>query len=233
MGYEKSPQVEFPGPVFPFAAGIIDIFDMTEENPYRIELWETAWSRFEALTCCPSVRWKIWMRLRFIRQRTDAFRRRAGRTAARIKKRRKQYAKNCGNRAIRAHRIETQIKKIGESAQGVWQCSQSGESFVRIFLSARRSPFWNFSIRKRRQFFWMSHSIVGDGERETEFRESMTGRLEKGYILPGQARFVPEKEIAGSCRSIGQCHSPRWMQRATCLSRIAGLKSRCAKHAVL
>ena len=24
---------------FPFGGGIIDIFDMTEENPYRIELW--------------------------------------------------------------------------------------------------------------------------------------------------------------------------------------------------
>lgn len=33
---------------------------------------------------------------------------------------------------------------------------------------------------------------------ETEFRESMTGRLEKGYILPGQAQLLyPEKEIAG------------------------------------
>ena len=38
MGYEKSPQVEEPGQ-FSIRGGIIDIFDMTEENPYRIELW--------------------------------------------------------------------------------------------------------------------------------------------------------------------------------------------------
>ena len=38
MGYEKCPQVEEPGQ-FSIRGGIIDIFDMTEENPYRIELW--------------------------------------------------------------------------------------------------------------------------------------------------------------------------------------------------
>lgn len=38
MGYEKNYQVEAPGQ-FGIRGGIIDIFDLTEENPYRIELW--------------------------------------------------------------------------------------------------------------------------------------------------------------------------------------------------
>ena len=38
MGYEKSYQVESPGQ-FSIRGGIVDIFDLTEENPYRIELW--------------------------------------------------------------------------------------------------------------------------------------------------------------------------------------------------
>ena len=38
MGYEKNYQVEAPGQ-FSIRGGIIDIFDLTEENPYRIELW--------------------------------------------------------------------------------------------------------------------------------------------------------------------------------------------------
>ncbi|MGN1146406.1 MAG: transcription-repair coupling factor, partial [Acetatifactor sp.] len=38
MGYEKSYQVESPGQ-FSVRGGIVDIFDLTEENPYRIELW--------------------------------------------------------------------------------------------------------------------------------------------------------------------------------------------------
>lgn len=38
MGYEKTYQVEAPGQ-FAIRGGILDIFDLTEENPYRIELW--------------------------------------------------------------------------------------------------------------------------------------------------------------------------------------------------
>ena len=38
MGYEKNYQVEAPGQ-FSIRGGILDIFDLTEENPYRIELW--------------------------------------------------------------------------------------------------------------------------------------------------------------------------------------------------
>ena len=38
MGYEKNYQVEAPGQ-FSIRGGIVDILDLTEENPYRIELW--------------------------------------------------------------------------------------------------------------------------------------------------------------------------------------------------
>ncbi len=38
MGYERSYQVEAPGQ-FSVRGGILDVFDLTEENPYRIELW--------------------------------------------------------------------------------------------------------------------------------------------------------------------------------------------------
>ena len=38
MGYEKCYQVENPGQ-FSVRGGIVDVFDLTEENPYRMELW--------------------------------------------------------------------------------------------------------------------------------------------------------------------------------------------------
>ena len=38
MGYQNVHQVEEPGQ-FSIRGGIIDVFDLTEENPYRIELW--------------------------------------------------------------------------------------------------------------------------------------------------------------------------------------------------
>ena len=37
LGYERCDQVEEPGQ-FSIRGGIVDIFDLTEENPYRIEL---------------------------------------------------------------------------------------------------------------------------------------------------------------------------------------------------
>ena len=38
MGYTRNYQVEEPGQ-FSIRGGIVDVFDLTEENPYRIELW--------------------------------------------------------------------------------------------------------------------------------------------------------------------------------------------------
>ena len=38
MGYERAAQVEASGQ-FSVRGGIIDIFPLTEENPWRIELW--------------------------------------------------------------------------------------------------------------------------------------------------------------------------------------------------
>ena len=38
LGYERTTQVEVPGQ-FSIRGGIMDIFPLTEENPWRIELW--------------------------------------------------------------------------------------------------------------------------------------------------------------------------------------------------
>lgn len=40
MGYERCAQVEFGGQ-FAVRGGIIDVYPLTAENPYRIELWDT------------------------------------------------------------------------------------------------------------------------------------------------------------------------------------------------
>lgn len=40
MGYERCAQVECPGQ-FAVRGGILDVYTLTDENPYRIELWDT------------------------------------------------------------------------------------------------------------------------------------------------------------------------------------------------
>ena len=49
LGYERVGQVEMPGQ-FSVRGGIVDIYSLTEENPWRIELWEMKWILSEALT---------------------------------------------------------------------------------------------------------------------------------------------------------------------------------------
>ncbi len=39
LGYERTGQVEAPGQ-FAIRGGIVDIYDLTEENPWRVELWD-------------------------------------------------------------------------------------------------------------------------------------------------------------------------------------------------
>ena len=57
-GLRKTYQVEEPGQ-FSIRGGIIDIYDLTEENPYRIELWgDEVESRSVGLMYSASVRWK-------------------------------------------------------------------------------------------------------------------------------------------------------------------------------
>ena len=42
LGYERTGQVELPGQ-FSVRGGIIDIYPLTEDNPWRIELWMMRW----------------------------------------------------------------------------------------------------------------------------------------------------------------------------------------------
>ena len=200
MGYEKSPQVEEPGQ-FSIRGGIIDIFDMTEENPYRIELWgdsvesirsfdvlsQRSVENLDEIAIYPATELMLSEA-----RRQDGF--------ARIKKETKQYAKKLreqGNPEA-AHRIETQIKEIEESAQEFGSVVNL-ESFVHYFYPQTES-FLEFFHPETTAVFLdePQHLSETANALETEFRESMTGRLEKGYILPGQAQLLyPEKEIAG------------------------------------
>ena len=200
MGYEKSPQVEEPGQ-FSIRGGIIDIFDMTEENPYRLELWgdsvesirsfdvlsQRSVENLDEIAIYPATELMLSEA-----RRQDGF--------ARIKKETKQYAKKLreqGNPEA-AHRIETQIKEIEESAQEFGSVVNL-ESFVHYFYPQTES-FLEFFHPETTAVFLdePQHLSETANALETEFRESMTGRLEKGYILPGQAQLLyPEKEIAG------------------------------------
>lgn len=73
MGYERVGQVEMPGQ-FSIRGGIIDIYSLTEENPWRIELWGDEIDSIRSFEHRASVLLKTWMMLQFILQQNSQWR---------------------------------------------------------------------------------------------------------------------------------------------------------------
>ena len=59
LGYEKNYQVQTSGE-FSVRGGIIDIFPLTEENPFRIELWDDEVDSIAVSTRKASGLWNSW-----------------------------------------------------------------------------------------------------------------------------------------------------------------------------
>ncbi len=142
MGYEKNDQVEAPGQ-FSIRGGIVDIFDMTEENPYRIELWGDSVDSIRSFDVLSqrSVeqldRVSVYPATELI---LSAGRRRDG--FERIQKETKQHVKKLrdAGKIEEAARLEAQIREIAESAQefgGVVKVRRRGKSgkLCPLFLS--------------------------------------------------------------------------------------------------
>ena len=199
MGYEKVYQVEQPGQ-FSVRGGIIDIFDMTEENPYRVELWgdEVDSIRSFDVLSQRSVedlkRICIYPATELILsegQRYDGFRKIEAETKRFAQTLRAEF------KTEEAHRIETQIRELKESAvefAGVVNL----ESFVRYFYEDTVSFLQFFDPAETAVFLDEPQRLSETASAmELEFQESMVHRMEKGYILPGQADLLyPLKEIS-------------------------------------
>ena len=191
LGYERGDQVEAPGQ-FCIRGGIIDIFDLTEENPYRIELWgdevesirsfdvlsQRSIEKLESVRIYPATELVLSKEeladgLKKIQQE--------GKKQAEIL--RKQM------KTEEAHRIETQVKELTEALVelGVSYNAVNLESYVRYFYPELASFATCFDGEESIVFLDEPLRIKEHVDAvELEFRESMAHRAEKGYILPGQ-----------------------------------------------
>ena len=199
MGYEKTWQVETPGQ-FSIRGGIIDVFDMTEENPYRIELWgdnvdsirsfdvlsQRSVETLDHVRIYPAVELVL-----SAARREDGF--------ARIEKETKDFVRRLkeAGQTEEAGRIRTQIREMEESAREFGSVVNL-ESFVHYFYPRTESFLEYFDPGRTAVFLDEPKRLSETADAlELEFRESMTQRLEKGYILPGQAQLLcTQKEIA-------------------------------------
>lgn len=193
MGYEKSYQVESPGQ-FSVRGGIIDIFDLTEENPYRIELWgdEVESIRSFDILSQRSVEQlssiRIFPASEFVLSKkaiNEGFKRIEVEAAKQEKLFRDTF------QTEEAHRIATQIKELKE--QVIEFGNLSGiEGYIRYFYEDDKLTNLIHLLSKSYCVFLDEPARIYEEARavETEFRESMTHRAEKGYVLPGQMQLL-------------------------------------------
>ena len=191
-GYIRNYQVEEPGQ-FAIRGDIIDIFDTTETNPYRIELWgddvesirsfdidsQRSIEELEYVSIFPAT--EIILDENALRQGLDSMQRDADRMSEAL---RKEF------KTEEAHRIDVQIKTLKEDLTELGRMVNL-DSYVRYFYDNLDDFAKLFDAKSTvliidEPLHVREHAVAV----EAEFTESMKTRLEKGYVLPGQTKLL-------------------------------------------
>ncbi len=195
FGYEKTYQVETGGQ-FSIRGGIVDIFDLTEENPYRIELWgdevdsirsfdvlsQRSVEKLSGITIYPAT--EFVLEDERIRQGLDRLVKEA--------KEREEYFRS-EHMPEEAHRIATQMRELKEQLLD-FRNVMNVEGYIRYFyedLVTLPEIFLQMAEQEKNNalVFYLDEPTHIESQVkavELEFRESMEQRAKKGYILPGQ-----------------------------------------------
>lgn len=200
MGYEKTYQVEQPGQ-FSVRGGIIDIFDLTEENPYRIELWGDeveSIRRFDVL----SQRSIEALKELTVYPATDMIltsaQRKKGLNA--IEKEAKKVSETLRSqmKIEEAHRVNMLAIQLREQMEEFGVMANL-DSYMKYFCEETSGFFELFDPDKlllvADEPTRVSEHLNAVG---LEYRESMMQRMEKGYAISGQAELLysPEQVLA-------------------------------------
>lgn len=192
MGYEKVSQVEMPGQ-FSIRGSIVDVFSLIEEVPYRIDLWGDEIDSLKSFdvdsqrTIENLDQIEIYPATEFILSEEEL-----NEGLERVKESSLKYSDMLRKqmKTEEAHRITTYVNEFIDSAN-YSQSSLMLDSFVTYFYSEPVSLMDYFD--KDNTIFMLDepvrieeHALAVD----QEFRESMVSRLEKGYLLPGQADII-------------------------------------------
>ena len=219
MGYERVGQVEGSGQ-FAVRGGILDIFPLTEENPVRIELWgdEIDSIRSFDVESQRSIenldRIRIYPAGEFI---ADDGRIKKGLAVL------EKEAKRLADQFFQERKTEesARLKAFAEEVK------QSLTQWKQMSVLDGLAPYFYDRMVSFAEYFPKEALVVLDEPNrlweeaqaiEKEFRESMTNRLEKGYVLPGQMNLLCESQTASEKlqkhRCMGLCMleaaGPQW-----------------------
>lgn len=193
MGYERNSQVETPGQ-FSIRGGILDVFPLTEPNPWRIELWgdeidsirsfdvqsQRSIENLDEITIYPATEMvldqqTIHTGLRSLKKEADLM----------VKKLRDEF------KTEEAARVRRAAEEI-EDEMGEFEHFANAEGFITYFYRKTVSFLDYFPENTLLVLDEPNHLAEHARVTEEEFRESMIHRLEKGYILPGQMKVICE-----------------------------------------
>ena len=188
MGYAAAYQVETAGE-FAVRGGIIDIFPLTEENPYRIELWDDeidsirsfdvesqrSIENIENIEIYPA------MELVLTEEEKEEGLKRIKKDADKLYQKYRKEMKT--EEAARVKQSEAEITEEIRERFGV-----DGLDAYLTYFDAETVSLLEYFDEKETVIFLDEAARCAERGRmtETEFSECMKQRLEKGYILPGQ-----------------------------------------------
>lgn len=199
MGYQRQAQVEAPGD-FSVRGDIVDIFPVTEDCPYRIELWgdeidtirsfdvesQRSIERMEELQIFPAS--ELILTEEEIRQGFSRMKQDEKTVLAKFKEQQKFEAAN------RLHDTISEVMEAYEQYDG----RLGLEAFLSYFPVDIQSLFDCFPEETLYFMDEPGRCLEKAQAVEEEFRESMENRLENGYILPGQMDILYSAETVAA-----------------------------------
>lgn len=192
LGYKHQTQVEGAGE-FAVRGGIIDIFPLTDEVPVRIELWGDEVDSIRSFDAASQrsienlEEIRLYPASEFV---LDEETKKKGLAA--IDKELQEFTNNLRKhmKTEEAARIRNTVEEFKENLS-YCQGSVGLDSYVNYFFDHTVSFFDYFSGDDAVIYLDEPARIIEKGEAVlTEFSESMSSRLEKGYILPGHTDVI-------------------------------------------
>ena len=192
VGYERMAQVDGMGQ-FSIRGGIVDILPLTEETPIRIELWDDEVDSIRSFDV-ESQRSVEELSQAVIYPAAevvlDEARLEEGLRAIEEEEKTYEKALRDQHKSEAAHRISQAVKEFVESVREGWRLGgldgyihyfcREAVSFLDYFPESSSLIFLDEPLRLKEK----SETV------ELEFRESMSHRLENGYMLPGQTGLL-------------------------------------------
>lgn len=223
MGYERMGQVDGMGQ-FSVRGGILDVFPLTEEVPVRIELWgdevdsirsfdaesQRSIQQMDEVTIYPAA--ELILTKKDIEE---------GILCLEADEKKQEKAFRDQKKPEEAQRIRRAVGELVESLKEGFDV-QTLDAYIRYFCKDTVS-FLDYMKEVGAKVTLVSSTtetgkqtsglalILDEPQRmkekaetvETEFRESMSHRLEQGYILPGQADLLFSSKTV-----LAECHTP-------------------------